>query len=495
VKSIVRASLRTFAFIGKEIQTIFVQPQLLLLLVAGPFLILLTFGLGYRPQGPILRTIVVQPAPEDPRQAIGFYLSSIGPPLRVVQVTADLEPALRQLRARKVDLVTVVPSGIRDTLLRGQNVHLVFYHNEIDPARIGYIKAVIDGATSQINRAIVKQAVGEQQASAADYEQVLIELQNDLAEIRAASEGGDPARAQQLAHAVRLRSGLVASLWLFGAEPLTAGTAPAIHLVQQARRLDALLAAGQSQPEALDAAIGEMQDSASRMLEQLQRTRKVPPGVFVAPLVWDAQGISAYQPGYVAYHSPTVLALLVQHLCITLAALSLVDERSAGAIEIFRASPVKPREILAGKFLAYLLLIAVTTVTLLALLIYGLKVPLLGDWRWLAIVVAALVAYSLNLGFLISAVAHSRSQAIQMSMLVLLGSIFFSGFFVPLGDFAVPVRAISFSLPITYGMEELRQVVLRGETPDLLYLAVMGVWAVVLGLLTGQRFRRLFKAG
>lgn len=487
-----RFLFRTAAFIGKEIQAIFVQPQLLLLLVAGPFLVLLAFGLGYRPAGPLLRTIVVQPEADDPRQAIGFYLRSVGPPLRVVQVTADQEAALQQLHRRKVDLVVVVPPGAEERVIAGQRVRLSYYHNAIDPAQVGYIEAVIDGATSQLNRAIARQAVSEQQASAADYEQVLTELQANLKDMRIAVRAQDRQRARQLSQDVRLKSGLVASLWLFAAEPLTGGTAPAVHLARQARELDALVSAPDSDPQAADQAIGDMEDSTGHLLQALRRSRSISPEVYVAPLAWEAKGVSAYQPGYVAYHSPTVLALLVQHLCITLAALSLVDERTAGAIELFRASPVKPGEILVGKFLAYMALIAVIAVGLVALLVYGLRVPVLGDARWLAIVLVALVVYSLNLGFTISAVARSRSQAIQMSMLVLLGSIFFSGFFVPLGDFALPVRFVSYSLPITYGMEELRQVVLRGEQPDLLYLAVMGAWALLLGIFTRRLFRRLY---
>jgi ABC-2 type transport system permease protein len=487
-----KVALRTLAFIAKEIQAIFVQPQLLLLLVAGPFLVLFAFGVGYRPEGPDLRTIVVQPAPGDPQQTIGLFLSAIGRPIHVVEVTSELEPSLAELRAREVDLVVVVPPGAQEMILEGQVARLQFYHHAIDPARIGYIKAVIDGATSQLNRAIVKQAVGEQQASASDYEQVLTALQGELAEIKAAEDSGDRARAQQLSRSVRINSGLAASLWLFAAEPLAESTAPAARLATQARELDRLLASEDVSPQAVEQILEEMQASTGRMLRALQRSRKIPPEVFVAPLAWEAKGISPYLPGYVAYHSPTVVALLVQHLCITLAALSLVDERSAGAVELFRASPVRPGEILLGKFAAYLLFIAVIATGLLGLLIYGLRVPLLGDWRWLAVIVAALVVYSLNVGFLISAVARSRSQAIQMSMLVLLGSIFFSGLFVPLEDFVIPLRAVSYSLPITYGMEGLRQVVLRGERPDPLSLSAMVSWAVLLGGLTMRLFRRLY---
>ncbi|MDI7277052.1 MAG: ABC transporter permease subunit, partial [Anaerolineae bacterium] len=383
-----KAIYRILAFIGKEIHTIVVQPQLLLLLVAGPFVVLLAFGLGYRPTGPDLQTIVVQPPSDEPEQAVALYLGTVGPPLRVAEVTSDLTSALNRLQARQVDLVAVVPAHARETILEGQNVRLVFYHNAIDPTRIGYITAVVDGATSQINRAIVRQAVGEQQASAGDYEQVLADLRDALGQIRSALQENDRQRAQQLAQAVRVNSGLVASLWLLGADPLSGEPAPAADMARQARELDALLADPESQPDALDQSLARMQDDTDRMLEALRRTRRTSPDVFVAPLVWEVQGVSTYQPGYVAFHSPTVLALLVQHLGITLAALSVVDERTAGAIELFRAAPVRAAEVLVGKFAAYLLLIAATSVGLVGLLTYALRVPLLGDWRWLVAVMA-----------------------------------------------------------------------------------------------------------
>ncbi len=484
--------LRTLAFIGKEIQAIFVQPQLLLLLVAGPFIVLLAFGAGYRPSAPQLRTIIVETPEAGSERSVSLHLQSIGPPLQIQQVTADTSLAFRELRARRTDLVVVVPSGARETILAGQVVRLQFYHNAIDPGQIGYLQAVIDGATNQLNKAIIKQTVSEQQASGEDYEQLLAGLQQDLDGIQAALDSGDRARAQQLARNVRLNSTLVASLWLLGANPLSGEAPPAGRLAQQARELDTLLASPDSNPESIRQVTRNMRSDTGRMLQALRRSRRISPEVFAAPLAWEAQNIMPYQPGYVAYHSPTVLALLIQHLCITLAALSLVDERSAGAVELFRASPVRPTEILLGKFLAYMIFIAAVSAALVALLLFGLRVPLLGDWRWLVLTLAVLVVYSLNLGFLISALARSRSQAIQMSMLVLLGSIFFSGLFVPVADFALPVRAVSYSLPITYGMEELRQVVLRGERPGLLFLSIMILWGAVLGVLARKAFRKMF---
>ena len=62
------------------------------------------------------------------------------------------------------------------------------------------------------------------------------------------------------------------------------------------------------------------------------------------------------QPGVLAYFGPAVLALILQHLAVTLVALSLVRERTTGVMELFRIAPVSTSEILAGKVLAYGLL-------------------------------------------------------------------------------------------------------------------------------------------
>ena len=485
--------LRVSAFVIKEIRTILVQPQLLLLLVAGPFIVLLAFGLGYRPKTAELKTIIVQPNQKG-QQDVAAVTKAVGPPMRVVRITNDRRWALGELEARRVELVVVVPEDAQDMLLAGQNVQLTFYHNEIDPSRIGYIEAVVDGATSHLNETIVQNAVSQQQVGAGDYEQVLLGLQAALNELQAAVRAGDRDRARLLTQGIRVGADQLATLPLMGLQVPDRAQAPGARLAQQAQDLETQLNDPGTPSATLEKTVTAMQADNEQLLTAVRRARQIAPGALVAPLAYHVEAVSPYLPGYVAYHSPTVLALLVQHLCITLAALSLVDERSAGAIEIFRTAPVTAGEILAGKFLAYTVLVAITSVGLVFLSVTVLKVPLLGDWRWLAVVLFALMAYSLMLGFLVSAVAHSRSQAIQMSMLLLLGSIFFSGFFVPIDDYAVPVRALSYSQPVTNGIVEQREVVLRGEAPAPLFLGIMGVWAIGLCLVAERLFRKQFVA-
>jgi ABC-2 type transport system permease protein len=83
---------------------------------------------------------------------------------------------------------------------------------------------------------------------------------------------------------------------------------------------------------------------------------------------------------------------------------------------------------------------------------------------------------SLGLGFLISLVAKTDMQAVQYAMFLLLGSIFFSGFFLDLRYLWEPVRVVSWALPATYGIKMLQDTALRGAPINaLLFYALLGI--------------------
>jgi hypothetical protein len=86
-------------------------------------------------------------------------------------------------------------------------------------------------------------------------------------------------------------------------------------------------------------------------------------------------------------------------------------------------------------------------------------------------------------------------------MLVLLASVFFSGFVLPLDEFLPPVQALAYLLPVTAGIRLFQDFMLRGGTydpsitfgntryflPQFQMLAGLGV---LLFLVTALRLRR-----
>jgi ABC-2 type transport system permease protein len=216
----------------------------------------------------------------------------------------------------------------------------------------------------------------------------------------------------------------------------------------------------------------------------------VSPQVIAAPTIAAPRNLAPVSPNVVAFFAPAVLALVLQHMGVTLTALSMVRERLSGAMDIFRVAPVRALEILTGKYLAYAFFNLSIAALITFLLVGVLHVPLLSTPGDVALVVALLSFASLGLGLLISTIVDSERQAVQLSMLVLLASVFFSGFVLPLDQFVTPLRIAAYSLPVTHGIQLLQDFMLRGGTNQTWELPALAGIGVVLFLLTSFTVRR-----
>lgn len=206
---------------------------------------------------------------------------------------------------------------------------------------------------------------------------------------------------------------------------------------------------------------------------------RIPPEVVAAPTRAQVRNAAPSEPRVLAFFGPAVLALILQHLAVTLVALALVRERTSGVIELFRVAPVNAWEVMAGKVLAYLLIGGAIAAMTIGLLVGVFGIPLLGDPAQLAATVALLLLASLGLGLLVAVVSDSERQAVQLSLLLLLASVFFSGFVLAVSEFSEPVRILAYMLPVTHGISLLQDIMLRGGTAQIWGYATLAVIALV----------------
>lgn len=207
----------------------------------------------------------------------------------------------------------------------------------------------------------------------------------------------------------------------------------------------------------------------------------IPPEVLGAPTRAEVVNVSTVEPSATNFYSPGVLALILQHLAVTLVAMSLVRERTSGLIELFRIAPISTWEVILGKVLAFGVLCGVISAVTLTLMVRVLGVPFIGDPWQVAGVLALLTVASLGLGLLIAVLSDSERQAVQLSLLTLLASVFFSGFVLPIEEFTPGVRAAGYLLPVTHGIRLLQDLMLRGWTnAGWEVLALAGIGAVLL---------------
>ena len=205
----------------------------------------------------------------------------------------------------------------------------------------------------------------------------------------------------------------------------------------------------------------------------------IPPEVVAAPTRAELRNGAPSEPRVLAFFGPAVLALILQHLAVTLVALALVRERTSGVIELFRVAPVNAWEVMAGKILAYLLIGGSIAAATVALLVGAFGIPMLGDPVQLAATIGLVLLASLGIGLLIAVISDSERQAVQLSLLLLLGSVFFSGFVLAVSEFSEPVRAIAYMLPVTHGITLAQDIMLRGGTTQPWRYAALVLIAVV----------------
>lgn len=207
----------------------------------------------------------------------------------------------------------------------------------------------------------------------------------------------------------------------------------------------------------------------------------VPPDVIASPTRAVLINLAPVRPSIVGFYGPAALALVLQHMAVTLIALSIVRERSSGALDRFRSSPMRATEVVLGKVIAFGLLGAAIAASSVWLLVSVLGVPMLGAPAGVALVIGLLLVASLGLGLLISVISDSERQAVQLSLLTLLASMFFSGFVLRIEEFQPAVQVAAYALPVTHGIALLQEQMLSGSISHPWQLfALAGIAAVLL---------------
>jgi ABC-2 type transport system permease protein len=496
IRSFWYSLIRTSAFLRKEIVEILRQPRLVLTLIFGPFLILLLFAIGYNVEATPVRTIFVV-NPESPVRAVmDEYTTGINPLLDVVAVEASLANAQAELRHGNVDLVVVVPDDPVASIRNSEQAEFDLFHREIDPYQISYIEAFARIYTDEVNRRVLANVAQQGQEESAGAQEVIAETRESASLMREALEAGQTAEATQHRNNLVQGAGLL-TIMLGASTDLLAGLEEDYGGDETgARAVAERLEAVQNDVNALGR-FDSSQDDFSEEIEQTRRIeeefaeleelmtnyRSIAPGVLVSPFRSEVMNVAPREPELADFYVPSALALLVQHLAVTFAALSIVRERSSGTVELFRVSPISALETLLGKYVSYFIFSAVLVAVLTALIRWVLQFPMLGEWINYVGIMAALIFSALGLGFVISLLAQTTTQAVQYSMIALLASIFFSGLFLGLELLRPAVQIVSWMLPATYATQMLQDVMLRGTftRPDLLLaLAAIGVALFVL---------------
>ncbi len=468
--------IRSFAFLRKEVVEIFRQPRLLALLVVGPFALLVLFGSGYSETAIVKRAIFVGPEGSIYEEVLDTYEADLSDFIESQGMVATEAEAVAELDAGRSDLVVIFPADPATEVMSGDRAVIRLIHNEIDPIQEGAVEIAARLAIQEVNATVLTTFAVEAEAAMPDsatMRERLLALGDELADDPTATRDALVAQLGLVDDALSGSSIVLDRLDLGDdrrSDELAEARADTVAIVERLQTVSA---------ETTDAELNDLADAVSGLTASLDETVILDPEVLIRPFQSRTDNRLDGSINPTEYFTPASLALLLQHLALTFAALSLVRYRRTGLFELMRVGPLSSVEIIVGKIFAYLLVGSVVGALLIAASVYGLSVPLAGSVGWVAFTVVGVLLASLALGMVLAIVAGSESQAVQYAMLVLLAGLFFSGFMLPVDGLAAPVRVISWMLPVTYGIASFQDVMLRGLPPDT--SVIFGLSALVVG--------------
>ncbi|TAN32334.1 ABC transporter permease [bacterium] len=162
------------------------------------------------------------------------------------------------------------------------------------------------------------------------------------------------------------------------------------------------------------------------------------------------------------YFGAAFIGLVVFFLVFVITIVSFLNERSQGTLERLMASPLRRGEIVLGYMLGFTVLALIQSAEVLVFSLAVLKVHNQGSVLLIFGVEAVMAVGAVNLGIFLSMFARSEFQAVQFIPLVIVPQFLLSGILFPVSTEPKPLQVISDVLPLTYAVNGLRDIMVKG---------------------------------
>ena len=184
---------------------------------------------------------------------------------------------------------------------------------------------------------------------------------------------------------------------------------------------------------------------------------------------------------YKHFMVPGILVILLTMVGTNLAAINIVKEKEIGTIEQINVTPIKKFHFVLGKLIPFWLLgLLVLTIGLtIARVAYGI-IPA-GSFLTIYVFAAIYLLAVLGLGLLISTYSVNQQQSMLLSFFVMMIFILLGGLYTSIDSMPEWAKWITRFNPVSYFIEVMRMVVLKGSgLADIKnHLMIMTAFAVV----------------
>lgn len=193
-----------------------------------------------------------------------------------------------------------------------------------------------------------------------------------------------------------------------------------------------------------------------------------------------------YNPGMKTsfFLIPGILAIIMHMMTILFTSFAIVRERETGTLEQLMVTPIKVTDLMVGKVIPYAVIGFIDMILTLLVMVWFFQIQVSGSFGFLCFASIVFIITSLAIGLLISTTCRSQVQAVQLTLALLLPSLLISGFVFPLEPMPWFIKIFSYSLPLTYYLEIIRGVVIKGIGLEQLWQQLVTLMGLSVGLLT-----------
>ncbi|WP_373063449.1 ABC transporter permease [Gemmatimonas sp.] len=241
-------------------------------------------------------------------------------------------------------------------------------------------------------------------------------------------------------------------------------------------------------PQSSGAAIAGAQLAAqARGVQLLASQYKIRPPVEIRVRPW-------YNPAQksATFIVPGIVGILLTITMTLIASAAIVKERERGTLEQLIVTPISRTSLMLGKLVPFVLVGYVQMSVVLALGVIFFDIPVMGSLVLLYALALVFIVASLGVGLLISTVARSQVQAMQLGYFFMLPNILLSGYIFPRAAMPEPAQWVGAALPLTWFLDILRGVLLKGVGLRELWtqLGALSLSALVLLIVSVRRFSK-----
>lgn len=258
--------------------------------------------------------------------------------------------------------------------------------------------------------------------------------------------------------------------------------------VRAGRTASAQMVVDAADPQSSAAAMSGAQLAAAALSTEIVAQR------FSAPVPIEMRVRPLYNPAQrsAVFIVPGVIGVLLTITLTLITSTAIVRERERGTLEQLVVTPIGKTSLMLGKLVPFVLVgyVQMTVVMGLGKLIF--QIPIEGSLLLLYVLTVPFMVASLGVGLLISTVAKSQAQAMQLSFFFMLPNILLSGYIFPRVAMPDPAQWIGLALPLTFFLKMLRGILLKGVGFSAVWepVASLLVLATILIAISVRRFRK-----